>query len=763
MIKNKKIVEEPAEKPTYKELVQRVKQLESEKLKAHIDKVSLIKNSEELTEKNNSKKIVENSFLEIDLGSLIGADEIQSIMDDFCSLTGMVTAILDLNGKVIEETGWQDICTKFHRINPQTCRNCTESDLFLASNLKVGEYIGYKCKNGLTDVVIPLYIGNKHLGNIYTGQLFYDDEDINEETFVKQAEKYGFDKKAYIEAFRKIPRYSHEKINHLMSFLVKFTTYISRISLSNIQLEQAIQERKHTEEALRKSRTTLNLVLNTVPQSIFWKDLDGRFLGCNKVFATAAGLDDPEMVIGKTDFDMPWPRDEAEAYRADDREVLENDCPKLHIIESLQQADGTRLWIDTSKVPMCDVNGRAFALLGVFDDITERKRGEDALRESEEKLRQSQKMEAIGQLAGGMAHDFNNVLSGIMSAAQLLQSPKRNLDEKGIKYVNMILESSIRASNLIKKLMAFGRKGKVFSKSVNMHNVLDDTVELLERTIDKKISIILLKNAVKKEVFGDPVGLENILINLCINASHAMTEGGEIQISTENTFINQFYCDASSVEISSGEYLKIDVRDSGTGISPEIIGRIFDPFFTTKETGKGTGLGLAAVYGTIQDHFGEITVVSNIGEGTVFHILLPCTNKLILEKQEEKVSSSGHGTILFVDDEEINRILGKELLESLGYEVKLASNGKEGIDLYRKNIKNIDVVILDMIMPEMNGREAFVKLRKINKKSKVIISSGYTSDGNIDKLIESGLDGFIQKPYKISELSLLLTKILNHK
>ena len=218
------------EKPTYEELEQRVKELEQEKLEHDRMKDVPIQN--------------------LDLHAVINAEEIQSIMDDFHYLTNMATAVLDLQGNVIEATGWQDICTKFHRINPETARNCTESDLFLARNLKPGEYIEYKCKNGLRDIVTPLHVGAKHLGNIYTGQFFYDDEPVAEDYFIRQAEAYGFDQDSYMDAFRRIPRYSRETITHLMDFLVKFTSYISRISFANIQLEKEIRDRKRAEEEI---------------------------------------------------------------------------------------------------------------------------------------------------------------------------------------------------------------------------------------------------------------------------------------------------------------------------------------------------------------------------------------------------------------------------------------------------------------------------------------------------------------------------------
>ena len=227
------------ERPTYEELERRVKELEQEKLE-------MLKGATEIEPGMIPDKV--------DLKSVIDIEEIQSIFDDFHYLTDMVTAVLDMNGNVIESTGWRDICTIFHRINPETARNCKESDLYLSKTLKPGDYIDYKCKNGLWDVVTPLYVGTEHLGNIYTGQFFYDDEEVDEDFFAKQAETYGFEKDSYLKALRKAPRYSRDTIHHLMSFLVKFTTYISKISIMNRQLAKEIKERKRID----RERARLN-------------------------------------------------------------------------------------------------------------------------------------------------------------------------------------------------------------------------------------------------------------------------------------------------------------------------------------------------------------------------------------------------------------------------------------------------------------------------------------------------------------------------
>ncbi|MDA3811468.1 MAG: PAS domain-containing protein [Spirochaetaceae bacterium] len=434
---------------------------------------------------------------------------------------------------------------------------------------------------------------------------------------------------------------------------------------------------------------------------------------------------------------------------------------KSHEIR-MKHKDGHWVWVlDRGKVITWTEDGKPLMMFGTHTDITEHILIKAEQEKLQKTLYQRSKMEALAQLVGGIAHEFNNILCGIMSATQLLQFPQRNLDEKSMQYTDLILQSSTRAKDLITKLLAFGRKGRVFTTDVNMHKILDETTDILQRTIDKKISISLTKNASNPVLAGDYSEIENAIINLSINAAHAMPDGGEIQIRTGEITLSQSYCDRSSFDIKPGEYIEIEVRDSGTGISPEDLNRIFEPFFTTKEFGTGTGLGLPAVYGAIQDHFGEITVKSEVGVGTSFKILLPCLENSEEIRQEEIHHENGQGLILFVDDEDFNRILGREILESLGYKVLIAENGRESIEVYKKNYSEINLVIMDMIMPEMNGAEAFLKIKEINKNCKVIISSGDTKNEKIDELMTLGLKGFIFKPYRIDELSTLLDDVLS--
>ncbi len=385
----------------------------------------------------------------------------------------------------------------------------------------------------------------------------------------------------------------------------------------------------------------------------------------------------------------------------------------------------------------------------------------------EELLNHNRRINSIGQLAGGIAHDFNNIIAGIIGATELLNLPERKLDETSKEYTKIIMKASNRASSLVSKLLAYGRKGKITSNVLDIKEILKDSLSILNTTItDKRINISFKNNAENNKIIGDNAQLQNALMNLVINASQAMPNGGEIKIITTNISLNDHYCKNSSFDIKPGQYVQIEVKDNGTGISSENINKIFEPFYTTKKINEGTGLGLSAVYGIIQDHYGEIKVTSKVNLGTSFKLIIPNIKNIKMTSviENTKIDTTNNiittGKILLVDDEEIIRIIGKKILTHMGYNVIIAKNGKEAVDIYKKQYSEIDVVIMDMLMPKLNGKEAFAEMKIINKNCKIVISSGFLKDHDIEELKTMGLAGFIHKPYKSEELNKLLKKIL---
>jgi two-component system cell cycle sensor histidine kinase/response regulator CckA len=390
---------------------------------------------------------------------------------------------------------------------------------------------------------------------------------------------------------------------------------------------------------------------------------------------------------------------------------------------------------------------------GVARDITDRKR-------LETQLLQAQKMKAIGTLAGGIAHDFNNLLMGIEGHTSLMYLDI-NADHPHYQHVSGIEDMVKRGAHLTKQLLGFARGGKYEVKPTDLNELIEKSSEMFGRT---KKEIRIHKNFEEDlwTVAVDRAQIEQVLLNLYVNAWQAMPDGGELYLRAENITLDENV--ARTFGAKPGSYVKVSVTDTGVGIDEETQQRIFEPFFTTREMGRGTGLGLASAYGIIKNHGGIINVYSTKGQGTTFTIYLPTTEGDISEQgveEREKKIHKGHETLLLVDDEEIIVDVGGAMLTALGYKVLLARSGGEAIELYKKNKDKIALVILDMIMPDMGGGDAYDILKHINPDVMVLLSSGYSINGRATEILERGCDGFIQKPFSISQLSEAIRKILD--
>ncbi|MBI5027097.1 MAG: response regulator [Nitrospirae bacterium] len=390
-------------------------------------------------------------------------------------------------------------------------------------------------------------------------------------------------------------------------------------------------------------------------------------------------------------------------------------------------------------------------------EMLEKEKEEKRMREQ---LFQAQKMEAIGSLAGGIAHDFNNMLQGILGYASLLKM-KLSEDDPIYRPLDVIEHSAERAAELTKQLLGFARKGKYIVEPLNLNDVVDDVLKLITRTFDRTIEIKTTIDSGLWAIEGDRSQIENVILNLCLNARDAMPAGGILHIKTSNIEIMEET--KPFAWMKEGKYAVIKVNDTGRGMDEEVKKQIFEPFFTTKEKGKGTGMGLAMVYGVVKSHDGFITVDSELGKGSTFTIYLPAVEKEVKVQAggaEVRRLPCGEGTILVVDDEKAVRNLARETLNELGYYVLEASDGKEAIEIYEDKKSKIDLVILDLIMPEMGGKETFEKLKKIAPDVKVLVSSGYGIDSNARNMLDDGAKGFIQKPYNINELAEMIKKIV---
>jgi PAS domain S-box-containing protein len=410
-----------------------------------------------------------------------------------------------------------------------------------------------------------------------------------------------------------------------------------------------------------------------------------------------------------------------------------------------------------------NTHGTPIGFRGVLRDVSERKEAEAQNRKLEIQVRQAQKMESIGTLAGGIAHDFNNILMGIQGNASLmaLKTEPEHPNYEKIKNIETYVENG---TELTRQLLGFARRGKYHVIVTDLNDVIDKSASMFGRTKKEiRTQMDLVPDIWTVEV--DRGQIEQALLNLYVNAWQAMPQGGDLYIKTENVILDAEFVNNKPYKVEAGDYIKITVTDTGIGIDKETRERIFEPFFTTKEMGRGTGLGLASVYGVIKNHGGYINVYSEIDQGTTFTIYLPASRKKVQKEVEKTVPTvaMGTGTILLIDDEEMIIKVGEELLNELGYEVLSARSGQEAIELYQKNVGKIDLVIMDMIMPGMGGGETFDRLKSINPDIKVLLSSGYSINGQASKILERGCDGFIQKPFNLIQLSDKIHQIIIKK
>jgi len=467
------------------------------------------------------------------VGQLIDFSAIQEMMNAFYKATRIGMAIIDLKGCVHVATGWQNICTKFHRIHPETREHCITSDIYLSKNVKQGQYSLYKCKNNMWDIATPIVIGGRHIANLFLGQFFFDDEEPDYALFTKQAKKYGFDEKEYLAALDEVPRWPRETVYNVMDFYTKLAVMISRLSIVNIQLATSLKNQKRIKAELKRHRDHL----------------------------------------------------------------------------------------------------------------------EDLVKEKQKQLIQSEKMAGIGQLAAGVAHEINNPAGFVMSNLQLLlgninqlfsiidnleallqnnlpqdsekektvqsclQALKENhnldyLKEDLPELINDCLDGTCRIKNIVENLKSFTHPGMEAYLPIDLNNKIDKVLSLVRNEVKYKCDVVTEYGKLP-EIRGNPQQIEQVIMNILINASHAIENKGSIKIET--AFRN--------------DCVIVDITDTGKGIPGEIIDKIFDPFFTTKDVGKGTGLGLSIVYGIIEEHKGKVEVESNVGKGTRFRIRLPVDSR----------------------------------------------------------------------------------------------------------------------------------------
>ncbi len=674
----------------------------------------------------------------------VNIDELRVLCESYTAITGAVTALLELDGTILIATGWQDICTRFHRVNVATACRCRESDTILAGGLTKGEpYNVYKCKNGLVDVAVPIIIHGVHVANFFTGQFF--SEPPGREYFICQAEEFGFDRDSYLEALERVPIFSEDTVQSMMKFFTQLAKMIGEMGLARKEIEEINTELRVSENRLKLATHAANIGVwdwDIVNNRLIWDDSMYSLFGIfredfNGEFDVWTGTIHSE--------DRLRVETEIRSAISGEREY----SPEFRII----RPDGEVRFIKAASQTFFDDSGTPIRMIGTNLDITDRYKAEKEKQIFEQQMQQTQKLESLGVMAGGIAHDFNNILAIIMGNCSLAEMHY----ESAGNYIPVIEKAAQRAAELCRQMMAYAGKAPFSRDLVIMWLLVDDVVTMLKATIKQNVVIKTKYSVDIPSIMGDAGQLRQIIMNLVTNAAEAIGDAqGEVCVSLSKAEIKTGIsdCDHLGTVIPAGRYLCLEVADNGSGMDDEIKNRIFEPFYTTKFTGRG--LGMSAVLGILKAHNGVLQLSSQSGQGTTFKVYLPVQEDAAAEeKPRQDISAKqwqGSGTVLLVEDETQLLSIAKDMLSTLGFNVLVAVNGKEALQQYRQSAAEITLVVTDIGMPVMDGYELFRELKILKPDLPIIVSSGF-GDTEVTSLIpREQIAGLVNKPYNLSQL-----------
>jgi len=529
---------------------------------------------------------------------------------------------------------------------------------------------------------------------------------------------------------------------------------------TNERLQQEISERQKTSEALKQNENFLHSIFDSIQDGIIIIDLDFTILRNNLAMAKIWGNTTP--IEGKKCF-TAWQGRPSPCLWCTASQTIQEGKVLRQVISS-EQGGKSPLWLELVTFPLRNDAGRLTGVIEYFRDITELKQTEAKEAGMQEQIRKAQKMEAIGTLSGGIAHDFNNILNAIMGYTELALLSLSDMPsaEEIINYLEEALQAEERAKDLIRQILTISRQMETTSSVISMGPIVKEALRFIRATIPSTINI---RTNIPDDLWNleaDPTRIHQIIMNLCTNASDAMGEkGGILEVKLANVapgaeLLTQWK------ELEAGAYILLSVRDTGCGMSPEVLSRLFDPYFTTKDIGKGTGLGLAVVQGIVKSQRGEISVVSEPGQGSTFSILFPAAHKELLKVGgEENVTLKGKERILLIEDEQMLANLWRESLGKLGYQMLAMTNSLEALDIFRKKADQFDLVISDLTMPLMTGEELAKEFLAIRPEIPIILCSGLGNRMTGERVKSMGIKAFIMKPFTARQLAATIRQILD--